>query len=214
MELNWSMSWAVDNRWEILRLSLEHVVMCAAALSIAVIIAIPLAVWAHGHERRSSWLTGIASVMFTIPSLALFALMVPIVGLGLIPAIIGLVIYAQLMLVRAALEGLDSVPSDVRDAASGMGLPRIVILREVEFPLAIPVFISGLRGAAVTLIGIATIGALIDAGGLGELILQGIQRSDPARVLTGSVCVAAIAIVTERGMRRLEQHTCGWRQPA
>lgn len=208
------MSWAADNRWEILRLAIEHVVMCLAALSIAIVIAVPLAVWAHGHERRSSWLTGIASVLFTIPSLALFALLVPIVGLGLVPAIVGLVVYAQLMLVRAALEGLDSVPSDVRDAASGMGLPRATILKEVELPLALPVFLAGVRGAAVTIIGIATIGALIDAGGLGELILQGIQRADLARVLTGSVCVAAIAVGTEYGMRRFERRACMWRQAA
>jgi osmoprotectant transport system permease protein len=106
--------------------------------------------------------------------------------------------------------GLDSVPEDVRDAAVGMGIDRWTILTTVDLPLALPVFLAGVRIAAVTVIGIATIGAVIDAGGLGELILQGIQRDQTERVVAGAMVVTILALATDYGLVRLERRARPW----
>jgi osmoprotectant transport system permease protein len=114
------------------------------------------------------------------------------------------------MLVRAVVDGLDSVPEDVRDAAIGMGVDRWTILTTVDLPLALPVFLSGVRIAAVTVIGIATIGAVIDAGGLGELILQGIQRDQTERVMAGAIAVTVLALAVDYALVRTERRARPW----
>jgi osmoprotectant transport system permease protein len=204
------MQFLLDNRTEVLRLSLEHVVLCAVSLGMAIVIAVPLGVWMHGRARRIGVVTGVTGVLYTIPSLALFAILVPIVGLGVVPTVIGLVLYAQLMLVRAVVDGLDSVPEDVRDAAVGMGIDRWTILTKVDLPLALPVFLAGVRIAAVTVIGIATVGAVIDAGGLGELILQGIQRDQTERVVVGALAVTILALLVDYALVRVERRARPW----
>ncbi|MCW2923762.1 MAG: binding-protein-dependent transport system inner rane component [Thermoleophilia bacterium] len=204
------MSFVLDNKLELVRLLLEHVLLSAVSLGIAIVLAVPLGVWMHGRSRRIGVVTAIAGVMYTVPSLALFSILVPLVGLGMVPTVIGLVLYAQLMLVRAVVGGLDSVPEDVRDAAVGMGIDRWTILTTVDLPLALPVFLAGVRMAAVTVIGIATIGAVIDAGGLGELILQGIQRDQTERVVVGALLVTALALAADYGLVRLERMARPW----
>jgi len=205
-------SFLLDNRTEVLRLTLEHVLLCAVALGIAMILAVPLGIWMHGRSRRIGVVTAITGALYTVPSLALFSILVPIVGLGVVPTVIGLVLYAQLMLVRAVIGGLDSVPEDVRDAAVGMGVDRWTILTTVDLPLALPVFLAGVRIAAVTVIGIATIGAVIDAGGLGELILQGIQRDQTERVVAGALAVTVLALAADYALVRLERRARPWVQ--
>ncbi|MCW2949365.1 MAG: glycine/betaine transporter permease [Thermoleophilia bacterium] len=204
------MTYATTHQGELLRLTLEHVVLCAMSLGIALLLAVPLGVWMHGRATRISIITSVAGVLYTVPSLALFSLLVPIVGLGTVPTVIGLVLYAQLMLVRAVISGLDSVPEAVRDAAIGMGLDRWRILVEVDAPLALPVFLAGVRIAAVTVIGIATVGAVVDAGGLGELILQGIQRNQSDRVIAGALAVTVLAVAADLLLVLLERRARPW----
>ena len=204
------MSYLAEHQAELVRLTLEHVLLCAMSLGIALLLAVPLGVWMHGRSRRIGVVTAIAGVLYTVPSLALFSLLVPVVGLGIVPTVIGLVLYAQLMLVRAVISGLDSVPEDVRDAAVGMGIDRWRILVEVDMPLALPVFLAGVRVAAVTVIGIATVGAVVDAGGLGELILQGIQRNQTDRVMVGALAVTALAVAADFALVRLERRARPW----
>ena len=208
------MSFALEHRGELLRLTLEHVLLCGISLGIALVLAVPLGIWVHGRGRRIGVVTAIAGTLYTIPSLALFSILVPVVGLGVVPTILGLVLYAQLMLVRAVVGGLDSVPEDVRDAAVGMGIDRWTILTTVDLPLALPVFLAGVRVAAVTVIGIATIGAVVDAGGLGELILQGIQRAQTDRVVAGAVAVTALALAADYALVRLERRARPWTRRA
>ncbi len=208
------MDFIAQHRAEIVRLTLEHLLLCATALGIALVIALPLGVWVHGRSRRLGAVTAITGILYTIPSLALFSLLVPLVGLGRTPTLVGLVLYCQLILVRAVVDGLDAVDADVRDAALGLGLDRWRILVEIDLPLALPVLLAGVRVAAVTVIGIATIGAVIDAGGLGELILQGIQRNYPVQVLTGAVCVTILALAADLGLVRLERRARPWMQEA
>jgi osmoprotectant transport system permease protein len=204
------MSWFNAHKLELLRLTLQHVVLCGMALGIALLIAVPIGVWAHGHRRRSGAVSAITGLLYTVPSVALFALLVPVVGLGTTPVVVGLVTYAQLMLVRAVTTGLDSVPDEVRDAALGMGIDRWTILTRVDVPLALPVFLAGLRTAAVTVIGIATIGAVVAGGGLGELILQGIQQDYPPAVLSGAIAVTLLALATDLALVRLERRARPW----
>lgn len=204
------MSYLFDNPAEVLRLTLEHVVMCAVALGIASVLALPLGIWVHGRSRHTSVVLAVAGALYTVPSLALFSILVPVVGLGVLPTVVGLVLYAQLMLVRAVVNGLDSVPEDVRDAAVGMGIDQRTILTTIDLPLALPVILGGVRVAAVTVIGIATIGAVIDAGGLGELILQGIQRSQPDRVVAGGLAVTVLALAVDLALVRLERRARPW----
>jgi len=203
-------SYALQHKGELLRLTLEHILLCGVSLGIALMLAIPLGVWIHGRSRRIGVVTALAGTLYTIPSLALFSILVPVVGLGVVPTVLGLVLYAQLMLVRAVIGGLDSVPEDVRDAAVGMGIDRWTILTTIDAPLALPVFLAGVRVAAVTVIGIATIGAVVDAGGLGELILQGIQRAQTDRVLAGALAVTALALAVDYGLVRLERRARPW----
>lgn len=204
------MSYVAEHPAELVRLTLEHMLLCVVSLGIALLLAVPLGVWMHGRARRVGVVTAIAGALYTVPSLALFSLLVPVVGLGVVPTVIGLVLYAQLMLVRAVISGLDSVPEDVRDAAIGMGIDRWRVLLDVDLPLALPVFLAGVRVAAVTVIGIATVGAVVDAGGLGELILQGIQRNQSDRVLTGALAVTGLAVAADFGIVRLERRARPW----
>jgi osmoprotectant transport system permease protein len=203
-------SYIFTHKAELLRLTLEHVMLCAMSLGIALLLAVPLGIWMHGRAKRIGVVTAIAGVLYTVPSLALFSLLVPLVGLGVVPTVIGLVLYAQLMLVRAVISGLDSVPEDVRDAAVGMGIDRWRILVDVDLPLALPVFLAGVRVAAVTVIGIATVGAVVDAGGLGELILQGIQRNQADRVMAGAIAVTVLAVAADFLLVRLERRARPW----
>lgn len=204
------MSFLLDNRTEVLRLALEHLLMSGMALGIALVLAVPIGIWIHGRTRHIGVVLAIAGVLYTVPSLALFSILVPVVGLGVVPTVLGLVLYAQLMLVRAVINGLDSVPEDVRDAAVGMGIDRRTILLRIDLPLALPVFLAGVRIAAVTVIGIATIGAVIDAGGLGELILQGIQRGQTDRVVVGALVVTALAMAVDLALVRFERRARPW----
>ncbi|MBI2457270.1 MAG: ABC transporter permease, partial [candidate division NC10 bacterium] len=138
-------------------------------------------------------------------SLALFALLIPLVGLGRVPAIIGLVAYSLLILIRNIATGLREVPADVVEAALGMGMSPWQLLLTIELPLAMPVIIAGLRIATVTVIGIATIAAYINAGGLGTLIFTGIAQDFPAKIVVGAGLASAMAVGADAGLSRLER---------
>ena len=204
------MDWVTDNLGDIVRLTFEHAMLTAISIAMALIIAVPLGIWIHGNHKRIAGINGATGVLYTIPSLALFAMLVPVLGLGRIPAILGLVAYAQLILVRGVVDALNAVPEDPREAAIGMGISPREVLFQVDLPLALPVFMASLRIATVTVIGIATIGAVVDAGGLGELILQGIQRSHVPRVLTGAVLVTILAVAVDFGLLKAEKRYMVW----
>ena len=208
------MSWLSAHWTEVIRLTFEHLLLTATSLGLALLLAIPIGIWAHARPRRMGAITAGAGILYTVPSLALFAMLVPLLGLGRLPVVVGLVTYTQLILVRAVVSALDSVPVDVREAAIGMGMPRWRVLVEVDAPLAMPVFLAGVRVAAVTVIGIATIGAVVDAGGLGELILDGIQRNFPTKVLVGALGVTVLALGADWSLLRLERRARPWAAPA
>jgi osmoprotectant transport system permease protein len=190
--------WVTENLDLIGRQLLQHIYLTVLAVGIGLAISIPLAVYIHRHRRAYGPVTSVAGVLYTIPSLALFALLLPFTGLGTDTAEIGLVSYTLLILIRNTVVGLDSVPGDVKEAAVGMGYSERELLMRVEFPLALPVIVAGVRIATVTTIGLVTVTALIGKGGLGFLMLAGFRNLYPeVAVLVGLVLSVALAVTAD-----------------
>jgi osmoprotectant transport system permease protein len=183
----------------------QHLLLTVSALLIALVIALPAGWAAWRNPKAGQLVTGALAAIYTIPSLALLALLVPITGLGFWTALIALVAYAQMILVRAVVTGLRSVPEAMRDAARGLGMSPLQMLSRVEAPQALPVVLSGVRVAVVTVIAVANLAAWIDAGGLGTLIFDGLRRDVPGKIIAGAVASAALAIAADGLLRLLER---------
>ena len=192
---------------EILQRCGEHLLMVALAVAIALLIALPLGVLIQGRPRLAQLVLGLANAVQTIPSLAIFGLLltVPVLGgIGPTPAVVALVLYALLPLLRGLVTGLNQVPSGLKEAGRALGLSRSQVLRHVEFPLALPSLMAGLRVATVISVGVATIGAAIGAGGLGVFIFRGIATVNNSLLLAGALPAAAIALVADGALGALE----------
>jgi osmoprotectant transport system permease protein len=187
--------WTWEHRAKILHLLLQHAELTVIAVGVGMAISLPLAIWSFRHARVYTPITWVTGLLYTIPSLALFALLIPLTGLTIITAEIGLVSYTLLILIRNTVVGLRGVPADVKDAARGMGYTDRQVLWRVEFPLAMPAIVAGIRVATVSTIGLVTIAALIGKGGLGQLILQGLQIGYTTEVLVGAVLSVLLAFV-------------------
>jgi osmoprotectant transport system permease protein len=186
-----------------LELTQEHLRLVAISILVAMAIGIPLGILI----TRLRWLEGsvitTTGVLYTVPSLALFAILMPFTGLGPTTVIVALVLYSLLAIVRNTVAGIDDVPSAALDAARGMGMTGSQRLLLVELPLALPVILAGVRVAAVAAVGIATVGALLGAGGLGRLIFEGISRMNTDRIIAGAVGASVLALVADWGLSRL-----------
>ncbi len=198
-------------------LLVEHVQLTVLALLIGLLIAVPMAVLAVRYRPLYSPLLNITGVLFTIPSAALFIAcfaFLPIATFGLKPttSLLGLTVYTLLILFRNTVAGLDSVPPDVTEAATAMGYTRMRRLFRVEFPLALPVIIAGVRIAAVTTLGLVTVTAFIGQGGLGQLFITGFQRRYTMEVAVGVVASFALAIVVDLLLVRIERGLTPWSQ--
>lgn len=192
---------------EILRFAAEHLVMVAASMAIAAGIAIPLGVALTRRRAWRRWVLGFASLMQTVPSLALFGFLIPIPlvgGIGKQSVITALVLYALLPILRNTFTGIVNVDAAVCDSAVAMGLTGGQLLRQVELPLAAPSIMAGIRVAAVGTIGTATIGAAIGGGGLGVLIFRGVASVDTAQILAGAVPAALLALLADAGLGWIE----------
>jgi len=182
----------------------QHIWLSFASLAIASAFAIPLGVLAARSRLAAAPIFAVLGVIYTIPSLALFALLVPLLGLGFTTALVALAAYAQMILVRNIAAGIQGIAPSVIEAARGMGMNGWQIFWRVERPLAMPVALGGLRIAAVSIIGIANVAAWIDAGGLGTLVLGGIQADYPSKAVAGALVSAALALTVDFLLRRLE----------
>lgn len=205
-----TLQFMVDNFDEVMFLSWEHIWIVGIALLIATPIGIFLGIVITKHEKFASRVLNGANILMTIPSIALFGLMLPVLaivnmGLGKVPAVIALVLYSQLPIIRNTYTAIKNVPPSLVDAGRGMGMDKWKLLRELEIPLATPVIIAGLRTAAVMNIGIAAIATYIGAGGLGVYIQQGIARVYPEMILSGAILVSLLAIIVDGGMALLER---------
>lgn len=206
--------WIDRNTDDILTLTREHAEIVAVSMAIAIAIAIPIAVLVRRGGLPYVAATQGSTVLYTIPSLALFAFLVPIVGIGRTPAVIGLVAYAMLILIENTVVGLRQVPGPVKEAARGMGMTSWQVLVRVELPLALPAIITGIRLATVSTVGIATIAVLVGAGGLGVLIFNdGIQRGlFLTPIVVGAVCATLLALVLDGLLAGLGRAASRWRR--
>ena len=182
----------------------EHLQISLLSLLLAVFIAVPLGIILVKLPKLKEWLLQLTGVFQTIPSLALLGLFIPMFGIGKIPAITALVIYALFPVLQSTITGLDSVDKNLQEAAEAFGMNRLERLRKFELPLAMPVIVSGVRTAAVLIVGTATLGALIGAGGMGSFILLGIDRNNTALILIGAISSAFLAILMNIVIKYLE----------
>ena len=203
-------SWVADNRGAIFEKILEHLQLTGIAVTIGLLISLPLGIYAYRHRRAYAPITIFTGFLYTIPSLALFAFLVPYTGLSVTTAEIGLVSYTLLILIRNIVAGLDGVPSDAREAAIGMGYSRRQLLWRVELPLAIPVILAGIRLATVTTIGLVTVAALIGRGGLGFFILTGFRRDFTTSMIVGAVLSVALAVTVDALLVGAERALTPW----
>jgi len=188
-------------------LALAHFALVAAALATALAIAVPLGLAIARNRRAERIGLGALGALYTIPSLALLALLVEVVGLGPAPVFIALVIYAQFVLVRNVVAGVRSVDPAQRDAALGMGMSALQRAGRVELPQALPIIIGGVRIAAVAMIALATLGGYVGAGGLGSLIFIGFTLHHTDEIVAGSIAVCTLAIGVDIALRLLEKLT-------
>jgi osmoprotectant transport system permease protein len=209
--IDWT--WIADHAGEIGSLTADHLVLTGLAVGIGLLISFPLAILSHRRRWLFPPITWVTGILYTIPSLALFAFLVPFTGLTKVTAEIGLVSYTLLILIRNIVIGLDGVPDDAKEAGRGMGYTDRQLLWRVELPLALPAVFAGVRIATVTTIGLVTVAAIITEGGLGELILRGLQRGLDARpVIVGSGLSFLLAIVADAALLVTQRALTPWTQ--
>ncbi len=184
----------IKNIGLILKLTIEHIEITLIAVSISTVIGVTVGIFITRHRRAATAAIGIASILYTIPSLALFGMLIPFIGIGLKPTLIALILYSQLALIRNTFVGITHIDPSIREAARGMGMSNWQFLRMVELPVALPVIMAGIRTAAVMNIGTATIAAYIGAGGLGWLIFRGIASVNSDQIIAGAVPVILLAV--------------------
>lgn len=192
----------------------DHIVLSAIAVGVGLAISAGLALLIVRDPRAYGPVTAVTGLLYTIPSLALFAILVPITGLSVLTAEVGLVSYTLLILVRNIVAGLDAVPPEAREAAAGMGYSRLERLWRVEVPLALPVIVAGLRIATVTTIGLVMVTALIGQGGLGQLMLRGFTLQNYTAVYVGTALSIALAVVADLLFILLVRVATPWRAAA
>jgi len=208
------LEYMIANRAEVLQNTLEHVGLVAASCGLAIAIGLPLGILLTRRPRLSGPVIGFANVVQTIPSLALFGFLIPlpiIGGIGARTAIVALVLYGLMPVIRNTFAGISSVDPAVREAARGMGMTDLQLLWMVELRLAAPVILAGIRIAAVWGVGIGTIAAAIGGGGLGEFIFRGVAMVNHTVILAGAVPAAMLALIADGGVHLIERKL-DWRK--
>ncbi len=186
-----------DNLDTVLAALREHASLTVEAVLLAVVVAIPLAIVAYWFRPLTGPILAFSGVLYTIPSLALFAFLAPFLGVGRITVLVGLVLYALLVIVRNTLAGLTQVPEAVRDAARGMGYGRLAQLWRIELPLALPGILTGVRLATVSTVALVTVGVLVGHGGLGQLITAGFRAVYKSEITTATLLCVVLALVLD-----------------
>src|SRR5215510_14053525 len=199
----------LQNNWrEILTLTREHIVLVAVSTGLAVIVGVPLGILLTRIKALRAPVLGFANIMQTVPSLALFGLLIPIPfigGIGARTAVIALALYALLPVIRNTVTGILGIDPKTREAATAMGMTDGQVLRLVELPLAMPVMLTGIRIAVVICVGVATVAAAVGAGGLGTYIFRGLRQNDNNLLLAGAIFSALLALMCDFGLGQIEK---------
>ena len=199
------MTWTIENWRLVADAAVQHIALVGTALVIALAISLALGIASARRPRLYAVIVALTATLYTVPALALFALLIPLMGLGAQPAIAGLVLYSLLILTRNTATGLREVPAEALDAATGMGFDPWRRLVRIELPLALPAIVAGIRIAAVNQIAIATVAAYINAGGLGTIIFAGIEQDFPEKIAVGAGLAAGMAIAADTGLKWTER---------
>ncbi len=196
------LQYALDNLDLLLMRTVEHISLVGVAVGIATLTGVPIGIAITKNERVARMVLYAASIIVTIPSIALFGIMIPVLsifgqGIGYVPAVIAVLLYSQLPIIRNTYTAINNVNPALREAARGIGMSPNQRLRLVEIPLAVPVIMAGVRTAVVLNIGVMAIAAYIGAGGLGTFISRGISQSDPRQLIVGAIAVSLLAIIVD-----------------
>ncbi|MGB3160440.1 ABC transporter permease [Carnobacterium sp.] len=194
-----------NNGSDLLLKTWEHLYISIIALSLGVIVAVPLGIVLTRFKRLSSFVIGLATILQTVPSLALLALMIPLLGIGKLPAIIALFIYSLLPILRNTFIGVHGVDAGLKDAGKGMGMTDMDLIRLVELPQAAPVIMAGIRLSGVYVIAWATLASYIGAGGLGDFIFNGLNVFSTEFILAGTIPVTVMALLVDFLLGKLEK---------
>ncbi len=186
-----------DRSDELTSATAEHLSITLGAVALGLVMAIPLAVMARRSKRLEGWVLSLSTGLYTIPSLALFPLLVPFTGITATTVVLGLALYSLTILVRNTLSGLRSVPDEVRESAVGNGYGPTRLLLQIELPLALPVVIAGLRVATVSTVALTTVGTLVSYGGLGNLLASGVKDDFKAQIFAASLLCVLLALVLD-----------------
>jgi osmoprotectant transport system permease protein len=214
-ENDWICGEYLRSRRELILAALvEHVTLTLVSVALGVCIALPLGIAAFRYRRAQPLLLGTSTALYTIPSLAMFSLLLPFTGLSATTVVVGLVLYSLTILVRNVLAGLQAVPADVVESAVGMGYGPTSLLLKVQLPLALPAIFAGLRVATVSTVALTTVGAIIGFGGLGNLIYSGLRTRFQPEVLTATVVVVLLAVVADLLLLALQRAATPWQRTA
>ncbi|CTQ50497.1 ABC transporter permease [Jannaschia donghaensis] len=204
------LSYIFDNLGLIGERTLEHIAIVVVAVGLAILTGVPLGIAITQNQRAADIVLYVAAIIITVPSIALFGVMIPILsvigqGIGYLPAVIAVLLYSQLPIIRNTYTAISNVDPALREAAKGVGMTPFQRLRQVEIPLAVPVIMAGVRTAVVMNIGVAAIAAYIGAGGLGTFISRGISQTDPRQLITGALAVSVLAVAADFGLLWLQK---------
>lgn len=191
--------------------TLQHITLVGIAVGMAILVGVPIGVAITQNKRVAGFVLYAASVMITIPSIALFGLMIPLLspigyGVGAVPAMVAVLLYSLLPIIRNTYSAINNIDPALREAAKGMGMRPLQRLRMVEIPLAVPVIMAGVRIAVVMNIGVMTIATYIGAGGLGDFISNGIAQTDSQQLITGALAVSIMAVVADYSLAALQKY--------
>jgi osmoprotectant transport system permease protein len=205
-----TLEFIISNWPQIIDRGIEHLSLITVAISIAIVTGVPIGVLITQNRTAADRVLYAAAVIMTIPSIALFGLLIPILsiigqGIGYLPAVVALVLYSQLPIIRNTYTAIMNIDPALREAARGMGMTPFQRLKEVELPIALPVIINGVRNATVLNIAVATIATYIGAGGLGTFISRGISQTDIRQLLTGALAVSVLAILADLSLLWLQR---------
>jgi osmoprotectant transport system permease protein len=186
-------------------LGLQHISIVSVAVGLAILTGVPIGIAITQNKAAADAVLYVASIIVTVPSIALFGLMIPVLsligqGIGWLPAVTAILLYSQLPIIRNTYTAITNVDPALREAARGMGMTAMQRLWQVEMPISVPVIMAGVRTAVVMNIGVAAIAAYIGAGGLGVLISRGISQSDPRQLIAGALAVSLLAIIADYGL--------------
>lgn len=208
-----SLQYFADHGWQILSVSWWHLQLSLMSVGLALVIGLPLGILCYSSRVAAAIVLNAVSVIYTIPTLALFGLMIPLIGIGIVPAVVAVLLYSLLPVVQNTYTGLATLDRNLREVAAGMGMGWVSRLFRVELPLALPVIFAGVRVSVVNAIGMVTLASLIAAGGLGDPIFRGISIMSWSMIVSGSVPVLVLALSAD-GLLKLAERSLGGRWAA